>query len=168
MAAKTGFFTGKPEKSVTGDDVFRMVFDRIQTGILIVDPLTHTIIDANPIAVELIGRPENQLIGSICHDFVCPAKCGECPITDQHKDIRNVERALINAKGEKVPILKTVAKAEVNGKEYLIESFIDIIDRKNAEERRVALIAFLNESLMRVDKTTWTYAAEPAGTCRPR
>lgn len=152
MAVKNGFFTGNSTKTETGDDVFRMVFDRIQTGILIIDPRTHTILDANPIAEYLIGRPRDQLIGSVCHDFVCPAKCGECPITDLHKDIRNVERALINAQGGKIPILKTVAKAEVNGKEYLIESFIDIIDRKRAEERRVALIAYLNESLMRVEK----------------
>jgi PAS domain S-box-containing protein len=152
MAVKKGFFSGKPKKAETGDDVFRMVFDRIQTGILIIEPKTHTIIDANPIAEYLIGRTKDQLVGSVCHDFVCPAKCGECPITDLHKDIRNIERALINAKGEKIPILKTVAKAEVNRKEYLIESFIDIIDRKKAEERRIALIAYLNESLMRVQK----------------
>jgi PAS domain S-box-containing protein len=152
MAAKKGIFSDKPKKTETVDDVFRMVFDRIQTGILIIDPATHTIIDANPIAEELIGRPKDQLVGSVCHDFVCPAKCGECPITDLHKDIRNIERALINANGETIPILKTVAKAEVGGKEYLIESFIDIIDRKKAEERRVALIAYLNESLMRVQK----------------
>jgi PAS domain S-box-containing protein len=152
MAAKKGFFSGKPKKTETDTDVFRMVFDRIQTGILIIEPKTHTIIDANPIAEELIGRTKDQLVGSVCHDFVCPAKCGECPITDLHKDIHNTERALINAKGEKIPILKTVAKAEVNGKEYLIESFIDIIDRKKAEERRIALIAYLNESLMRVQK----------------
>jgi PAS domain S-box-containing protein len=152
MAVKKGFFSGMPGKTETGGDVFRMVFDRVQTGILVIDPETHTILDANPIAEYLIGRPKDQLIGSVCHDFVCPAKCGECPITDLHKDIRNIERALINARGEKIPILKTVAKAEVNGKEYLIESFIDIIDRKKAEERRVALIAYLNESLMRVQK----------------
>ncbi|MFA5266994.1 MAG: PAS domain-containing protein [Methanoregula sp.] len=152
MALKTGFFTGNPKKTETGDDVFRMVFDRIQTGILIIDSVTHTIIDANPIAEELIGRPKDQIVGNTCHNFVCPVKCGECPVTDMHKDIHNIEGVLINAKGEKVPILKTVAKAEVNGKEYLIESFIDIIDRKKAEERRVALIAYLNESLMRVEK----------------
>jgi len=152
MAAKKGFFPDKSRKTETGDDVFRMVFDRIQTGILIIEPQTHTIIDANPIAEHLIGRLKNELIGSVCHDFVCPAKCGECPITDLHKDIHNIERVLINAKGEKVPILKTVAKAEVNGKEYLIESFIDIIDRKLAEERRIALIAYMNEALMRAKK----------------
>ena len=152
VAGKKGFFSGKPKKTEAGDDVFRMVFDRIQTGILIIEPRTHTIVDANPIAEELIGRKKSELVGSVCHDFVCPAKCGECPITNLHADIRNIERALINARGEKIPILKTVAKAEVGGKEYLIESFIDIIDRKKSEERRLALIAYLNEALMRAKK----------------
>lgn len=83
------------------NDIFRGVFEKIQTGILIVDPLTHTIMDANPLAEHLIGRPKAQLIGSTCHEFVCPAKCGECPITDLHKDIHNLERELINAHGER-------------------------------------------------------------------
>ena len=148
---KTGFIE-KAGKTDGCNDVFRMVFDRIQTGILIIDPQTHTIIDANPIAEGLIGRTKTELVGSVCHDFVCPAKCGQCPVTDMHQDIRNIERAIINARGEKIPILKTVAKAEMDGKEYLIESFIDIIDRKKAEERKVAPIAYLNESMMRARK----------------
>jgi PAS domain S-box-containing protein len=134
------------------DDVFRIVFERIQTGILIVDPATHTIIDANPIAQVLIGRTRDELIGSTCHEFVCPARCGECPVTDLHQDIHSLERAVINAKGERIPILKTVATAVIGNKEYLIESFIDIIDRKKSEERKIALIAFMNESVLRVNK----------------
>jgi PAS domain S-box-containing protein len=134
------------------DDVFRIVFEKIQTGILIVDPATHTLIDANPIAEALIGRSRDELIGSTCHEFVCPAKCGECPITDFHQDIHSLERAIINAKGERVPILKTVARASIGGKEYLIESFIDIIDRKKSEERKLALISYMNESVLRVKK----------------
>ncbi len=77
------------------------------------------------------------------------AKCGQCPVTDLHTDIHNLERALINARGETIPILKTVAKATIQGREYLIESFIDIIDRKRSEERKVALIAYMDESIMR-------------------
>jgi PAS domain S-box-containing protein len=127
VSHKQGLISGSSVQT----DVFRIVFEKIQTGILIVDPATHTIIDANPIAEAVIGRSRDELIGSTCHEFVCPAKCGECPITDFHKDIHNLERAIINAKGERVPILKTVAKATIGGKEYLIESFIDIIDRKN-------------------------------------
>ncbi|MCX6692614.1 MAG: PAS domain-containing protein [Methanoregula sp.] len=129
-----------------------MVFEKIQTGILIVDPETHMIMDANPIAESMIGLPKGKLVGHVCHDFVCPAHCGQCPITDLHKSIENTERLLINAKGEKVPILKTVAKASMNGKDYLVESFIDIRDQKRAEDRKIALIAYMGESVMRVNK----------------
>lgn len=150
---KKGLITGSPEKNDGScDDVFRMVFEKIQTGIFIVDPRTHTIMDANPIAESIIGVPRENLVGHVCHDFVCPAHCGQCPITDLHKTIENTERILINAKGEKVPILKTVAKASMNGKDYLVESFIDISDQKKAEDRKIALIAYMSESVMRVNK----------------
>ena len=153
MSEKQGLFSGPTGGSAqhTGD-VFRIVFEKIQTGILIVDPERHIIIDANPLAAALIGRTRDELIGSTCHEFVCPAKCGQCPITDLHQDIHSLERAIINAKGERIPILKTVAKATIDGKEYLIESFIDILDRKKSEERKLALIAFMNESVLRVNK----------------
>jgi len=141
---KKELITGAQEKKDgSGDDVFRMVFEKIQTGILIVDPETHMIMDANPIAESMIGLPKGNLVGHVCHDFVCPAHCGQCPITDLHKTIKNTERLLINAKGEKVPILKTVAKASMNGKDYLVESFVDIRDRKRAEDRKIALIAYM-------------------------
>jgi PAS domain S-box-containing protein len=148
--AKKGLISGSPDTvTAVGGDVFRRVFEKIQTGILIVDPAAHIIVDANPIAEFLTGRTRDELIGSTCQGFVCPAKCGECPITDLHKDLHNTEQMLINAKGEEVPILKTVAKADIGGKEYLIESFIDIIDRKKSEERKLALIAYLSESILR-------------------
>lgn len=145
---KTGLISGQADST----NIFGTVFENIQTGILIVDPVTHIIVDANPLAEFLTGRPQEELIGSPCHGFVCPATCGECPITDFHQEIHNNERALINKKGEKIPILKTVAKAKIQGKDYLIESFIDITDRKKSEDRRIALIAYLSEALLRVKK----------------
>ena len=150
---KKGLITGNKKKNNNScDDVFRMVFEKIQTGIFIVDPTTHTIMDANPIALDVIGLQKEKIVGRVCHDFVCPAHCGQCPITDLHKTVENTERVLINAKGEKVPILKTVARASMDGKDYLVESFIDISDRKKAEERKIALIAYMGESVMRVKK----------------
>lgn len=133
-------------------DVFKMVFDRIQTGIFIIDPETHTIVDANDHAEALVGLKKDKLIGKVCHDFVCPAHCGECPITDLHKKFHNTERILISASGEKIPILKTVAEATVGKKTYLVESFVDIRDRKKAEDRKIALLAYLNESVLRIKK----------------
>ncbi|MDD1689191.1 MAG: PAS domain-containing protein [Methanoregula sp.] len=125
---------------------------RIQTAILIIDPAAHEIVDANPLMESLTGLSRDQMLGKGCQGFVCPAKCGECPVTDLHKNILNIEREIINAKGERVPVLKTVAKADFGGKEYLVESYVDITDHKKAGERQAALIAFLSESLLRAKK----------------
>ncbi|MFZ0006507.1 MAG: PAS domain-containing protein [Methanoregula sp.] len=95
-----------------------MVFDRIQTGILIIDPETHTIIDANNHAESLLNTKKKNLIGKVCHDFVCPAHCGKCPITDLNTPLHNIERTLIAANGERIPILKTVAQAPMGKKTY--------------------------------------------------
>jgi PAS domain S-box-containing protein len=147
---KAGLTDRTPDGSAS--DIFRTIFERIQTAILIVDPAAHEIVDANPLMESLTGLSRDQMLGKGCQGFVCPAKCGECPVTDLHKNILNIEREIINAKGERVPVLKTVAKADFSGKEYLVESYVDITDHKKAEERQAALISYLSESILRAKK----------------
>jgi PAS domain S-box-containing protein len=141
---KRGFFSDGQ------DTLFRAVFDRIQTGIIIVDPDTHAIVEANPIAEQILGLSRSELIHRSCHGFICPAKEGACPVTDQNMAISDEERIFINKKGDTIAVLKTVARADINGKEYLVESFVDISDRKKADDRKVALIGFMNESVLRI------------------
>lgn len=152
MTQKLTGMMNDPTCALPSGDVFRKVFENIQTAILIIDPAAHRIVDANPLAEAITGRSREELVGNMCHEFVCPAHRGECPITDFHQDLHNVEREIITKGGERIPILKTVAKAEIRGREYLIESFIDIIDRKKAEERQAALIGYLSEAILRVKK----------------
>ena len=102
------------------------------------------------IAEQILGSSRNELIHHRYHGFICPAKEGACPITDQNTAIINEERVFINQKGEKVAVHKTVAKAKIKGKEYLVESFVDISDRKKSDDRNVALIGFMNESVLRI------------------
>ncbi|MFA7157856.1 MAG: PAS domain S-box protein [Kiritimatiellia bacterium] len=109
------------------------ILEAVQAGILIIDPETHTIAYANPAAVRLIGAAREQIIGKICHNFVCPAEAGQCPITDLGQEVDNSERILLTAAGKRVPVLKTVAPIALGGRRYLLESFIDISWRKEAE-----------------------------------
>ena len=141
---KSGFF------SEESDSLFKAVFETIQTGIIIIDPDTHLIVEANTIAEEIFGSSKSEMKNRLCHEYICPAKEETCPVTDQNITISNEERIFLNKKGEKVAVLKTVARAKINGKEYLVESFVDISDRKKADDRRVALIGFMNESVLRI------------------
>jgi len=106
-------------------------------GILIMDSETHKIVEANPQAVLMIGAPADHIIGSDSHKFIYSAEKGACPDTDPGQDIDNSERELLTATGGKLPVLKTAIPIELDGRNCLIECFIDITDRKHAEAERM-------------------------------
>jgi PAS domain S-box-containing protein len=110
------------------------IFSSVKAGIMIIDYATHEIVDVNPAGTDLIGLSREQIIGNTCHKFICPAEEGLCPITDLHKSIDNSERVLITADGKKVPVIKYVTRINLEGRECLLETFIDNRERKQAEE----------------------------------
>jgi PAS domain S-box-containing protein len=116
------------------EERLKAIMNNIQTGIILVDAETHTIVDANPAAVEMIGTAEDKIVGSVCKDYICPGRNGQCPITDLKKDVDNAEHELVKADGVTVPILKTVVPVVLSDRKYLLESFVDITERKHAEE----------------------------------
>lgn len=105
----------------------------VQVGIIVIDSKNHTIIDANPAALAIIGLPKKDLAGRLCHGFLCPAENDKCPVTDLGRTIENAEQILINAKGEKIPIIKYVIPVTLHGRQCLLETFIDNTYRKKME-----------------------------------
>ena len=125
----------------------KAVLDTVQAGIVVIDPENHTIVGVNAAAGKMFGAPREQILGSVCHKYICPAEKGECPITDLEQDLDNAERELLTANGRRVPILKTVVSVSLAGRKHLLESFLDITERKRAEEEREQLIGQLQEAL---------------------
>jgi len=130
------------------EERLQLILDSVLAGVVVIDPLTHTITDINQAAAAMIGAPRDKIVGSICHRYICPAEQGACPMTDLGKDIDNSESVLLRPDGETVPILKTVVKMSMNGRPYLLESFVDITERKRAEEE----IRKTAEQLREMDK----------------
>ncbi len=125
--------TQKEEALRESEERLKTTLDSIQTGIVVIDAETHIIVDANSAAIRMIGAPEEQVIGHVCHKYICPAEEGKCPITDLEQKVDNTERILLTANGEEVPILKTVTTMFLGGKECLLDSFIDITEKKKLE-----------------------------------
>ncbi|SFM79842.1 response regulator [Methanolobus profundi] len=109
------------------------IVENIISGVIVIDEHTHLITDVNPVAEEIIGLPKKDIIGKLCHEFVCPAEKGKCPISDLGDIVNRSERILINAKGENIPILKSVVTVTIGENKYLIESFVDMTKIKEAE-----------------------------------
>ena len=134
----------------SGFRLFNAVFDKIQTGIIIIEADTNKIVDVNPLALKILGFSKGQLVGKVCHNLICPSKVGDCPITDLHKTIDNSEKEMITAEGMRIPVLKTQVTVTIDGKNYIIESFTDFSDHVKAEDQKVILIGYLSESVHRV------------------
>ena len=110
----------------------RTLLDCSPVGLVIVNAAMHTIVDANPAALELIGRERDEVIGCVCHQYICPNDEGKCPITDLGELVNTSERVLLARDGKR-PILKTVVPITLSGRPHLIESFVDITDYKRIQ-----------------------------------
>ena len=112
----------------------RTIVNSVNVGIVLIDPESKTIADANPVATQMIGADLEQIIGSDCHRSICTVEKDECPFLDQGMRNENIESEIMTFGGEKIPVLKTVASVVLRGKQFLLESFVDLTERKKAEE----------------------------------
>jgi PAS domain S-box-containing protein len=128
----------------------KTVLDTIQAGIVVIDPNSHLIVGVNAAAGKMIGAPRQHILGRLCYEFICLDDKDQCPVTDRGQILENDESVLLTANGEQVPILKTVVSVTLEGREHLLESFLDITERKEAEKERERLIDELQAALAEV------------------
>ena len=114
------------------------ILQTIQSGVFVIDAKTHRIIDINRAAETMIGARREEIIGQVCHRFVCQNAQGECPITDLGQEVDNKETILLQNDGGQMEILKTVVSVTLDGRACLIESFVDITGRRRAEAAALA------------------------------
>jgi PAS domain S-box-containing protein len=109
------------------------IFEAVPAGIVLIDAKSHRIVDANQHALQMLELPREKVFGAECFSYICAKDHAGCPITDGGKSIDSTECTLERANGSSVPILKTVAPVMLGDRLYLLESFLDIADRKDAE-----------------------------------
>lgn len=117
------------------EERMRIMLESIQTGILLIDAENCTITDVNPVAAAMLGCNRNDLIGKPCTGSICGGNKENCKIRSTGKIVDNQENSLMHTDGRLVPVLKTAAKIVIEGHNYIIESYVDISERKQYEQR---------------------------------
>ena len=112
-------------------DYTNSVLQGVQAGVVVIEAETHTILDMNETAAKLIGVDRDDALGAVCHEYICPAEVGKCPVTDLGQGIDHAVRKLSNGKS----ILKSVVPFKRGEATYLLESFVDITDRVQTEKQ---------------------------------
>jgi PAS domain S-box-containing protein len=125
----------RAEESLRASEALqKLLLQNIDAGVLIIDAKTHVIERANSKALELFGDTEEKVIGRECQRYVCPAEKGHCPMTDLGQVIDRSERVLLTSDSSRVPIIKSARPIRIGGSDKILETFIDITGRKQAEE----------------------------------
>lgn len=109
------------------------IYKTVQVGIFLIDPRTRKIVDANPTALHLYGGDLQDIIDKPCHETICRAVNGACPILDHGLVLEGTEQVLICADYSELPILKSVTRITIDDNEFLLESFQDISEHKAIE-----------------------------------
>ena len=112
----------------------RSIWDSVETGIIIIDAETREIVDINNKALEMIGTSKKNIIGKVCHKFICPSEEGKCPIIDLGQKADDAkERIMLTVNGKEIPIQKSVTTFDLSGKKFILDSFVDISQLKKVE-----------------------------------
>ena len=120
------------------------ILNSIHAGIVVISQATRQIIFANPAAAIMCQTTVEDMLGKVCHQFICPNQMGNCPIIDKGMTVDESEKKLLKIDGDLLDIRKTVIPIELNNEKCLLETFIDISAFKNAEKE----MASFNEQLV--------------------
>jgi PAS domain S-box-containing protein len=111
----------------------RKIFNTVQAGIVLIDAQNRKIVDVNPSALTMFGGSETDLIGKFCYEVLCQSSNCTCPVLDMGNTLDSSERVLVRTDGTHLPILKSVTWMSIGSKKYLLESFLDLSERKTIE-----------------------------------
>ncbi|MFZ5806301.1 MAG: PAS domain S-box protein [Verrucomicrobiota bacterium] len=122
----------KDEALCYSEEKFKSILNALPAGIIIIDPLSHTIMEVNPEAEALTGLTRDQMVGRKCTDTICSGDACIYPFVKESQPLQQRECFFNNAAK---PLLKTAMAIHLNGKPYLMETFVDISEIKHTEEK---------------------------------
>ena len=118
------------------------ILDKLGFGVTVIDAETHKIIYVNSKLLDETGYNYSEIVGKSCHNLLCPAEVGRCPISDLGNKVDNSERKMLLVDGTLKPIIKTVVPLMIKNKNYFIESVIDNTDRIAIHDQQIKHLAF--------------------------
>lgn len=131
QSAKAGW-----EAAVESEREYRRLFDHANDAILIFEPGSEIILEANPKASEAYGVPRDTLVGTSLKAFTQDVPKGEEQIRAilDAGGFRNFETVHHDKDGIRLHFLVNSTRLEYKGRTAVLSINRDITDRKRAEE----------------------------------
>ncbi len=133
------------------EEKFIKLFAASPLGLVLSEIPSGKIVDANEVYFETIGYSREECIGKTSQDLkLVDNKVRQKILAPLLKNgfIKNVEVEITNKNGEQIPVLNSIEKITIGGKEYFLAAIVDITGRRNNERK----IEEKNAALQRMNK----------------
>jgi len=98
-------------------------FQSVHFGMMIVGK-DRKIRQVNRTALDMMGfGSEDEIVGRVCHETICPAQAGSCPVLDLGMRLDMSEKLIRRSNGKKMPVMKSVSIINIGGEDVLLETF---------------------------------------------
>lgn len=154
VARMIGDYHQKTEELESSESIKRHIIEQAQVGIIIAEASSNLIITANPYACELINAPEDAILGNVTNNFLEPLSDSQVELLKKKKvNIEGFESKLFNSKGNEISILRTITHIFMDGRQVVMETFVDLSEIKNLqgkleEEKKKLSLAVKNSGLI--------------------
>jgi PAS domain S-box-containing protein len=136
------------DKLRTSEIRYRRLFETADDGILILDPVTHEIIDANPFIIEVLGCPYDRLVGRQLFEiglFEDRAASEEMlRRLTRTRQVRYEDLPLESQAGRRHDVELVASLYDQNGSQAVQCSIRDVTERKRSENHVKQLMAEVN------------------------
>lgn len=113
----------------------KSILNSLPVGIFVVDMETRTLSGVNPAALRLIGYEREEIIGAPCRRVLC-GKEGDCLLALEDGRTCEQESEMTRRDGTRVPVMKSIVGAEVDGRRCMVVGVQDISEQKRLEDLR--------------------------------
>ena len=114
----------------------RALINSIPVGVVLIDE-DNLVQGVNEEAIILFGAAsEDEMLGKTCRELIGVSKdeIEQCPFYRSNQSKYNTRMTLRTLDGRAVPILKTAVAVKFNGKQMMLESFVDLSEVRQAED----------------------------------
>jgi PAS domain S-box-containing protein len=123
------------QKNIAHTDAKKILaFYKAKAAIVIVDALSKKIVQANKTACDILKQDSESLIGSHCQGLICNLSEKECNAIQSSQCPFQQEEEMKVDKESSITVLRGSSKMKIGQHEYIIDTFIDITDKKKTDE----------------------------------
>ncbi len=111
----------------------RTIVDSIKSGVLLIEPQTNLIVEANYEAARIIGAPRQAIVNRMKYSDIHEGRLQTLPADGGGPFRVDFEEEIVNRQGRTLTVIISDRLLVLDNKELVLESVLDITDRKRAE-----------------------------------